>query len=187
MAEIYSAKIDHNENTIEAMYKVRYYVYGKLRIVLRLLLGLALVMTAVFSHFPMWGKALLLLAGTWLIATKDLPAQAQADKALMQRGAVLPSMSYSFYDDHLRLSGEGSMDLPYEKLSRLVEEDKYLYLFVSQDSVCMLERSSVQPEDDKGLMAFLEEKTGLKWSREKNLLAMNIFDIKQLISDMRKK
>ena len=79
------------------------------------------------------------------------------------------------------------MDIPYGKFTRLVEDRQYLYLFVSRNSVCMLERDSVRPDDIMAFAKFLEEKTGLGWRAEKSFLSMSLYDLRQTLRDMRGK
>lgn len=181
---LYRAKISHTEKTVERLYKMQYYVYEKPHMLARLLVGFALVVAAVVSALPTWGKALLLLLGAWLLVSRDFPAAVRADRALSARKAGLPDMNYGFGADQLHLSGEGSMDIPYRKITHLVEDREYLYLFLSRSSVCMMEKASVKPADIMAFAAFLEEKTGLKWQAEKSFLSMSIYDIRRAIKDM---
>jgi hypothetical protein len=183
----YSAKIDHTEKTIELLYKTQYYAYSKLRILARLLIGLAMVVVALMVDIPTWGKGLLLLFGAWLLASKDFPAQTKADKALQERKAALPSMSYQFFGDRVLLSGEGSMNIPYKKFARLAEDKEYLYIFMSKDSVCMIDRATIKPQPDQDFMKFISDKTGLQWRREKSFLAMNFWDLRQMLKDRKEK
>lgn len=188
MAEIrYRAKIDHTEKTIETLYRMQRYTYDKPRILLRLGTGLILAAVALTVTMPMWAKALLLLAGAWLLASRDFPAQMRADRVLQERKASLPKMQYEFYDDHLKLSGEGSMDIGYKKLSRLAEDERFFYLFLSRDSVCMLERDSLKPKKQDDFRLFLEERSGQSWRREKSFLSMNLPDLLQLFRDRKQK
>ena len=183
----YRAKISHTEKTVEQLYKMQYYVYEKPRMILRALIGFGLVVAAVLSGLPTWGKALLLLVGAWLLVSRDFPAAVRADRALSERKAKLPDMNYSFGQDKVHLSGEGSMDIPYHKLTRLVEDKQYLYLFLNRNSVCMMEKDSVKPADLMAFAKFLEEKTGRKWQAEKSFLSMSIYDLRQAFKDMRGK
>ena len=188
MAEaFYRAKITHTVKTVEQLYKMQYRVYEKPRIFLRLLVGFGLVVTAVAAGFPTWARALLLLVGAWLLVSRDFPASVRADRALTERKAKLPNMNYSFGPETVHLSGEGSMDIPYGKFTRLVEDRQYLYLFVSRNSVCMMERDSVKPDDIMAFAKFLEEKTGLSWRAEKSFLSMSVYDLRQALRDMRGK
>ncbi len=175
----YRAKITHTEKTVEQLYKMQYYVYEKPRILLRMLIGFGLVVAAVATGFPTWAKALLLLIGAWLLVSRDFPAAVRADRALSERKARLPDMSYSFGEKAVRLTGEGSMDLPYKKFTKLVEDKQYVYLFVSRNSVCMMEKDSVKPADIMAFAKFVEDKTGLKWRAEKSFLSMSIYELRQ--------
>ena len=183
----YRANIDHTEETILRLYRTQFLSYAKLYSLIRMAIGFALILSGVFAPLPTWLRAVLLLLGAWLAVSRDFPAQIRADRALQERKAALPSMRYEFYEDHLHLSGEGSMDIPYEKLTRLVVDERYLYLFLTRDSVCMLEQESVKPQPVHEFTDFIREKTGLKWRAEKAFLSMSIYDIRQALKDMRGK
>ncbi len=183
----YQAAIRHTEKTVEKLYKMQYAVYEKPRLLLRMLLGFALVVLVVVTALPTWARALLLLLGAWLLVSRDFPAAVRADRVLSERKAALPAMRYGFGERTVHLSGEGSMDIPYKSFTRLIEDIDYLYLFVSRDSVCMLERASLKPNDVLAFGKFMEEKTGLTWRREKSFLSMSIYDMRQALRDMRGK
>ena len=123
----------------------------------------------------------------WLLVSRDFPAAVRADRALTERKAKLPNMNYSFGSEALHLTGEGSMDIPYRKFTRLVEDKQYCYLFVSRNSVCMMAKDALKPADIMGFAKFMEEKTGLTWRAEKSFLSMSIYDMRQALRDMRKK
>lgn len=186
-AALYRGKIEHTEKTIQLLYKTQYYTYDKTRMLLRLGLGIALVILSVALALPTWARAVIMLLGAWFMASGDFPSQVRADKALEQRKAALPKMSYEFLEAKLILSGEGSMEIPYKRLTRLVEDDGYLYLFLARDSVCMVDRASLEPKGAEDFMKFMEKKTGLKWRRERSLLSMNLWDLRQILRDARGK
>ena len=79
------------------------------------------------------------------------------------------------------------MDIPYRDFTRLVEDRQFLYLFVTRNSICMMEKDSLKPADIMAFAKFMEEKTGLKWRAEKSFLSMSIYDIRQTLKDMRGK
>ena len=147
MAEIcYRAKITHTEKTVEQLYKMQYYVYEKPRMLLRMLLGFGLVLTAVVTGIPNWGKALLLLAGAWLLVSKDFPAAVRADRALSERKARLPNMNYSFGPETVHLSGEGSMALPLCKPEFRLYDGKGLCKTGGYHGVCQIHGGQNQPQ-----------------------------------------
>ena len=183
----YRGKISHTEKTVQRLYKTQFYTYSRLYSLIRMGIGMVLILAVFFASFPTWLRAILLLIGTWLVVSRDFPAQIRADRVLQARNASLPDMVYLFYDDRVVLSGEGEMSLPYERFTRLVRDGEYYYLFVSKDSVCMVDSSSVEPPEAEAFLKFTEEKTGLTWRREKPLLSMNLTEILEMFRDLRKK
>ena len=177
------ASITHTEKTILRLYRTQYYAYSKGKLLVRAAIGMALILAGVLAAAPTWLRAVLMLIGTWFVVSGDFPAQLRADRALQERKAALPAMRYEFYEDHLFLSGEGSMNLPYKRLSRLAMDRDFLYLFETRDSVCMLERASLRPADDTAFMKFIEEKTGLFWRRESSLLSIGLADLILMFRD----
>ena len=182
---IYSANIEHNRKTITRLFRTRYYSYGKTRIVLRFCVGLAMIITAAAASIYMWAKGILLLLGAWLVSTPDFPAQVQADKVLEMRKNNLPRLSYEFSSSDIKLSGEGTnINIPYSKITRLIHDTEYCYLFISNNEACMLDKrtvtSHINPENLSEFMSFIENRTGLKWYREKSWIALNLEDLKQI-------
>ncbi|MCR5137611.1 MAG: YcxB family protein [Oscillospiraceae bacterium] len=182
-APLFTAEIAHTEKSIELLFRTQRRSYDRLRIILRLLLGFGLVLAVVLFSLATWLKALLLLAGAWLMASADFPAQIRADRAVQARKGQLPKMCYDFYDDHLHLSGEGSMDIAYRKLTRLVEDRDYYYLFLTRDSVCMLSRASLKPDRQDEFRKLLEDSSGHPWRAEKSLLSFNLADLIVMLRD----
>ena len=108
-----------------------------------------------------------IVPGGWVIVSRNFPAVMRASDTVEARkksGMQLPAYRYEFYDDHLRLSGEGSMAIPYESIERLVEDKKYYYLFTGPDTVMMLDRGTIGSEPEN-FRKFLQEKTGKEFRR----------------------
>lgn len=184
---LFRGRIRHTDKTVEQLYKTEYHVYEKTRILLRLLLGMALVLVAAFSAFPTWVRVLLLLFGAWFLASGDFPAQIRADRVMQSRKADLPAMEYAFFPDRVELSGEGSMTVRYPQFTRLVQDEEYLYLILARDSICMLERESISPKGDQEFMKFMEQKTKLAWRREKGFLSLTFWDLRDMLRDRKQK
>ena len=174
---LYSGKITHNEKTINLLYKTQYYSYEKGKIIFRLLTGFFFVAAAVFLPLTIGARGILIALGTWLIVSTDFPAQIRADKVVQARKNSFPEMLYEFDENEFKISGEGSMKISYKKLSRLIQDEQFFYLFIAKDEVCMIEKNSIQPE---GFADFLTKKTSLQWRKEKSLLAMNLQDVLQI-------
>lgn len=182
---LFYGKIDHNEHTIEELFKCQYYTYKKGKIITRLATGFVMVLIAVVLDLPMWAKGILLLFGAWFLVSKSFRAEIRADRAVEARHGALPKMQYKFFEESFRVTGEGSTELKYTKIERLVEDKQYLYVFMGADSVCMIERDSIKPQDTEHFMKFLTEKTNLQWQKDKGILSMTLWDVVNMMKEKR--
>lgn len=173
----FTAKIEHTEKTIESLYRAQYHAYEKPKMIIWMGFALALIFVAAFSPFPSWAKAFILLIGAWLVVSPDFPALVRADRVVEARHGNLPKMEYEFHKDQMKISGEGSMSISYKKIVRLTEDKFYLYIIMSKDSICMIDKNTVRPDNVSELKEFLANKTHLYWQNEKSFLMMNLADV----------
>ena len=171
------AKIEHTEKTIESLYRAQYHAYEKSKMIIWMGFALALIFIAAFSSFPSWAKAVILLIGAWLVVSPDFPALVRADRAVEARRGNLPKMEYEFHKDQMKISGEGSMSIAYKKIARLTEDKYYLYIIIAKNSICMIDKNTVRPDNVAELKEFLANKTNLYWQNEKSFLMMNLADV----------
>ena len=79
------------------------------------------------------------------------------------------------------------MTITYKKFQKIAYDREYLYLFVSANSICMIDRRTIRPkEDDLGLMKLIADQTGLSWQQEKSMIFFNFYDIKEMFSERKK-
>ena len=187
MEKRFKGTIRHTEETIRLLYKTEYHVYEKMRLLTRVVIGAAMIVLALAAGLPLAAQAILLMIGCWLLVSRDFPSTSRADKVVEARHGVFPVMTCTFTDGGVRLEGEGGMDIQYSQFQRLIEDDKYLYLFLGKGSACMVDRATVEPGPSEKLMEYVEEKTGLEWGRDKSLLSMNLRDIRQAVKDRRRR
>ena len=179
-SSLFYGEIKHTDATIFRLFRTQYRSFCQRRMLARFLLGLAMVFTAVFTHFPDLLRVILLILGAWFMVSLDFPGQMNADKSLEARRGMLPTMTYTFYNDEMHITGEGDLTMKYTKLIRLAQDAEYLYLFSGPEAVCMIDRSTVKPDDEK-LAAFLAEKTGLEWKTSKSFFLLNLYDLLQIL------
>lgn len=174
----FTGSVRHTPDTIQLLYKTEYYTYDTLRIILRFLAGIGLVIAGLTMDIPRAVQIILLLIGCWLVISKDFPASVRADRALETRKAELPRHVCKFFEKQVELSGEGTINLTYDKFQYLVEDDGYLYLFLGRQSVCMVEKESVEGGSCEALKEFVAGHTGLNWRRNRSLFMMNLTDLR---------
>jgi len=170
-------KIEHTEKTIMSLYRTQYHVYSKPQMLLWMGFGFVLIFIAAFATLPAWAKTVLLLIGALVVTSMDFPSQVRADRAVDARHGNLPKMEYEFHKDAVRISGEGSMSIPYKKIVRLVDDKNYLYFFMDKDSVCMIDRATIMPKSVEEFKEFMSQKTGMHWQSDKSFLTMNLADV----------
>jgi hypothetical protein len=181
MVKEYHGQISHNERTIKLMFKMAYHIYEKKRILIRVCIGVVLIMASVLVAFPRYVQAILMMLGTWKLTARDFPATIRAQRTIETRKGTFPVMTYTFTDKGIVLQGEGTTNLQYNQFQYLVEDNKYLYLFLGKQSVCMIDKATITPSSIKQLMFYVEKKTGLKWTRNKSFFNMNLDDFLQYI------
>lgn len=177
--------IQHTEDTLQRLFKTEYRTYHQLRILTQLAIGFAMAALALTVEMSRPLQAVLLLVGCLLMVGGDFPASVRADKAVDDRKGKLPSNVCSFFGGSMELSGEGSMRLNYDRFQRLVEDKEYLYLFLGRRSVCMVDKSTVKGGSTEELKAFVSERTGLAWRRNRSFFTMNLADLRQMIRNSR--
>lgn len=188
MAARYEGRIEHNNDSIHALFKTQYYTYQFGRVVRRTLLGVALIAAALFAGLPIWAEAILLAIGCWMLVGRDFPATYRAEEAIDARKGVLPITTCSFSAGHAEIQEGGvSKKLRYDQFQKLVQDKDYLYLFLGEESIVMIDREKVEPGTDAELMEFIEKKTGKKWEARLSLLTMNLHDLLRMTRKKRGK
>jgi hypothetical protein len=181
MTRIYQGQIEHNRQTIRALFKVTYYKYEMKKVAGRFLAGSILTVMGLIGKFPFIIQGILLLTGCWLLVSKDFPSKCKADRALEARKQQLPTVQSTFYEDYVELSSNGKMKIRYNEFEYLLEENEYIFLFLDRDSVCMIVRDTLEPNDYEAFKKFIQNKTTLKWEEHKPFWNMSLMELLQLI------
>lgn len=178
MAVQYQGRMDHTENSIQELFETQYNTYRMGRVVLAAVAGVALVAAGLFAPVPVLVQGLLMLAGCLLFVGRDFPAIVRAEGVIEARGGVLPSSVCTFCAGHMELEEGGiQKKLRYEKLDRIVQDRRYLYLFFGPESVVMVDRSTIQPGAAEDVMKLVSERTGKQWEAPFSLLTFSLRDI----------
>lgn len=180
MGKKYTGKIKYSEESIRQLYKVTYHVYHVKRLILRMLIGAFMAAAGILLSVPTIVQVILIMAGCWLMVSKDFAARCAADDALdvrKKRSQPLPQMTTVFFDDHVELQAERSMRLDYKRFERLAEDESCFYLFLGKDSVCMIEKDSLYPQGAEEFRQFVADRTQKEWQEIKSWLFMSLYEI----------
>ena len=178
--ELYRAEMRHSAETVKRFTLLQYNTFEWWRKLLFLMLSVALVLFGVL-HRPDSGSPALsiicIFAGCLLFTSLNSRANGVADSVIEAMHGQFPVLQYSFSESGFT-DGEERPVVPYGKLFRLIEDEEYLYLFVSKASGYMIEKKSVKGENDfHGLMELLSGQTGLTWQKPFSLLTFRLQDI----------
>ena len=178
MAVQYQGRIDHTEDSIQALFQAQYNTYRLGWVVLTAAAGVALAAAGLFAPVGHLAQGLLILAGCMLFVGRDFPAIVRAEKVIEARGGRLPAASVTFCAGHMELE-EGGMKkkLRYDQLDRILQDRKFLYLFFGPDSAVMVERASVTPGSAQDVMDLVAGRSGKQWEAPFSLLTFNIRDL----------
>ncbi len=180
MRKKFTGNIKHSTESIRQLYKVTYNVYNTRRILIKMMAGVILASGGLLGNLPTLGQVSLIMIGCWLMVSKDFPARCAADDALdvrKKRNQPLPQMTTTFFEDYAELQGGGQMRFEYQCFDRLAEDDAYFYLFLGKDSVCMIGKESLRPNDCNEFKSLIAKKTGNEWREIKPWYLMSLYEI----------
>lgn len=168
-----TARIQHSEQTIRILCRTQYNTFHFRRKALQCAAGLALALCGLYGLFGDWG-AIVIFLGCWLLVSLNMPASSLARQTMDQLHGQFPKARYKFSRESFTFFGEnGETTVPYGKLIRLVEDDKYAYLFVGELVTYMVDKSTVSG-DVNAWKAAVAKHSGLSWTRTNQLLTYSL-------------
>lgn len=165
----YTAKMQHNEDTIRRLVETQYGTFQFGKKLLRLVLAVGMIAFGVFGSSELVSPTVCLIFGCILLTGLNTRARYNAKKICTQMKGDYPKSDYSFDDKDFRFYDKGE-PIPYSNLIRLVEDKEYMYLYISRESAYMVEKASVSDDGAEGLKALLEKASGLKWTKPVTLM-----------------
>jgi hypothetical protein len=186
MNELYRGKIQHSPASIRILFKTAYYTFHIKRVVLRFVAGGVLVLAGLVPSFPDFLQLIFLAAGCWFLVSADFPSKIKADRTVAVRKSALPVLELFFYDEYMELRDTDSMQIAYRDVKKIVEEQQYYFFIVDENSICMIERNTVSPDDVAAFKRFVSEKTQLEWKERASVFTMSFRDVWELLSKNKK-
>ncbi len=181
----FEGKVVYDKDSLFRLFRASDNVYRMRRIIVRFVSGAFLAVGGALAPIPMIFKVVMMMVGCWFLASRDFSARNRVDLTLEKRKATLPEMKTILYDEHIWLESEGSMSIPYKKIQYLFKDEDYYFMFLSEQSACMIAKDTLFPDRYRDFEHFLEEKTGQTWQEYKSFLQMNLSDLKIAFSKIR--
>ena len=181
-----TASMRHTEQTLRRLSKTQYDTFCFGRKAVQAVCGLILIGLGIAGGNAVL-SVLCLFAGCWLCMNTDTPAKVRASKVIDSMNGRFPFTCYRFGPAEILLDagedGDGEPQrIAYASLIRLVEDEGYLYLYISKLSAYMIDKATVAP-DAASLKALIEKQTGLRWTRPTSLFN---FSLRTLLAGRRR-
>ena len=176
--EHYTASMKHNEDTIYRLSATQYNVFGGWTKVILLLLSGIWIYLGTCSNMEYGLKLLCLMVGCFFVTGINFPARWNAEKYLKQLNGKNLETEYCFDENSFSFCAPGdkkhAADICYSKIIRLVDDNRYIYLFLNKYGAYMLDKETLCPADIDAFQAMLQERTGLKWKKVKSKQRRNV-------------
>lgn len=181
---LYSAGIKHDKNTLISLFITEFRIYEKRTILFRLLLGAIIVISAILFSLATPIKGIMIAVGAWFISSIDFPARIRADENIRKFGNEYPKFKYEFRGSNFTITEKKSMNIDYSKVEHLASDKKYIYIFMGRSNAIMLDKNelknflkNIDKHVTESFESFLEERTGKNFESAKSLIAINLFDL----------
>ena len=167
-----TASMRHTRKTITRLSRTQCNTFSFGNKLLQFFCGVIMIFIGVQSGSTLT-SSLCLFVGCWLCVNTDVRAKLRASRICDSLHDQYPSTQYTFKENEFLLDEDTQRPLPYNLLIRLIEDNQYLYLYISKTSAYMIEKSTVHPDVDT-LKKLLTHSTGLRWCRPTSLLTFSL-------------
>lgn len=167
-----TASMHHTRETITRLSRTQYNTFSFGSKLLQLLCGLILIFIGLQGGTALT-SVLCLFAGCWLCVNTDVRAKLRASRICESLHGQYPATQYTFKEKEFLLDSDTKNSLAYSRLIRLIEDNQYLYLYISKTSAYMIDKSTVRPNVDV-LKELLVRSTGLRWCRPTSLFNFSL-------------
>ncbi len=174
---VYTAKIQYTAVEVKRLSKLVSRTFQAGSTLLRLAASVVMVGCGLY-YGGKWGL-LLVAFGCIMFSSGDIITKYRTDKTIEAMNGRTVQVEYKFHEQEMVvLSGSEENHFSYDEIIRLVEDDKYLYLFPRRYQAFMVDSQAVIPKNKDGFKAFITGKTGLEWTKPVSLLMLNVRQIR---------
>lgn len=174
MQTAYKAETCHTEETIRILSRVQYLSFRKGYIILQFVLGVAFASAGLFVVQDKTASILCCLFGCWMLVSWNQIPLFRANKIIRECGGQFFKTSYSFDDNGIAIHNEQlDSTLDYRRIIRLVQDESYFYLFISNEGAYMIPRSAITPNEPLQFAQMLESKTGLSFIENRSVFLLS--------------
>ncbi len=171
--EKFTARMAHNKDTIMRLSVTQYNCFQFKGKIIRVVIAVALIAYGLYADQTMITPIVCLILGCLLIANVNLRARVRANKVIEHLKGNYPKSAYSFTAKGFSDEKDGKI-IPYDQIIKLVEDREYFYLYISEESAYMVDKSTVSGGSVDEFKDYLSRRTDEKWVHPNSLLTFSI-------------
>lgn len=172
-APLYRGQVRYGEEAISAFCGAQFTAFRKRLQLLVVSAGILMIAAALFAGLGGVLSSVLALLGCWLPMLLSSVPKSNADRILSAFDGKFPLSEYRFDRDGFDISsGKDANRIGFDNLIRLIENDRYLFLFASPGVAYMVEKSSLKPHNVEGFKGLVSKKCGLEWTDDRKWYAL---------------
>ena len=177
----YTASITYSSETIQLLEKAVFDAFGLKSILIRFVISFIMFGIGLYIQGPT--GLLLLFLGAIILTAGNFLGSIRGQKLSSAMGGQQIRVDYRLQDDRIQVkSVREENSFTYSSIIRLMETDRYYYLFPNRRSGYMIDKTSVDKKERKAFKEFIAKKVGVEWTvpvtlRRPDILQL-IFNIK---------
>lgn len=170
----FTASMLQNEQAVRHLAELQYDLFQPGRKLVFVLAGCAMIVLGVMLDLTLAAAGIMVFMGCVCLWFRRAPAQITANRMVAAINGAYPRTELYFRDDKVDVTdGKKWFSMPYDLIQRIVQDQKYYYLWLTHATCYMVDKATVEPSLDS-FGHFLEEKTGLLAEAPPSLFRLNI-------------
>ena len=172
---LYTAGMVHSEKSIRRLAILQYDLFQPYRKYVIMAAGAAMIVFGFFGGLNLQGAGVCVFLGCLCLWFSKAPAQVTANRMVEAIRGKYPRTELYFREEGVAVTdGKDWFRMDYEMIQRVVEDKEFYYLWLTRATSYMIDKTTVEPADQKAFKAFLEQKTGLLTEAPPTLLRFNL-------------
>ena len=161
----YTASMEHNHHTVVRLNQVCHNVVHRGQRVFFAVAGVGLIFTGVFGSLGTSISTVLVAIGCWCVLMINYSARARTREMERALGGRYPRINYRFGEDGIDMQIQSERQpLEYRYIARWVTDRKYIYFLLVDNSIFMVDCSTLRPGDPDAFRGFIQQRCQAKWS-----------------------
>lgn len=161
----FTASIKHDKKTVARLNQVLQDTFHKWKKIFFAAVGFLLLLGGTAGKFDTRVSTVFIALGCWSLLLINYSARTKTREMERNLNGYYPSISYQFGAEQIdmRIKAERA-SVEYRGIVRWAFDHQYVYFFPSEDSVFMLDRRTLSPDDFPAFQVYIQERCKADWT-----------------------